>query len=131
MPFYVYQSLEDAERRFEFKQSIHDAAFTEHPESGEPIRRIIVPGVVVHQRGIKKSTKVNKKSAAATACGCASTAVLNSLGMGKTTPRYGEVTPMSHAGHHHGHSHNHAHSHSHGGGACHGHSHGHSHSKPK
>jgi predicted nucleic acid-binding Zn ribbon protein len=81
MPNYVYQSLADPDKRFDLSHSLHDKALETHPETGEPIRRIIVPGATIRRTGLKKSTKVNKKSPAATACGCASMSALESLGM--------------------------------------------------
>src|SRR5688572_1343444 len=44
---YVYESLPrpgKAPKRFEIRQSIKAAPLTRHPETGEPIRRIIVVG---------------------------------------------------------------------------------------
>ena len=40
MPTYEYKNIETGER-YEFKQSMKDAALTHHPETGEPIRRIV------------------------------------------------------------------------------------------
>ncbi len=46
---YLYETIpneSDPEvRRFEIKQSIHDAPLKHHPETGEPIRRVIVGGM--------------------------------------------------------------------------------------
>jgi hypothetical protein len=46
---YLYETIPTVEgeaiRRYEIKQSIHDPAFTRHPETGESIRRVIVGGV--------------------------------------------------------------------------------------
>lgn len=69
MPIYVYQSL-DGQKRYEFMQNVSAPAFSAHPETGEQIERIIVTSLAVNT-GLKRSLKVNKKSAAATACGCA------------------------------------------------------------
>ncbi len=47
MPIYVYETLcaEGAERiRFEVKQSMHEPALKAHPETGEPVRRVISGG---------------------------------------------------------------------------------------
>jgi hypothetical protein len=46
---YVYETLPKAGkkiRRYEIQQSIKDAALTKHPETGEAIRRCIVPSKV-------------------------------------------------------------------------------------
>ena len=45
MPIYIYQVVrEDGEPgdRFEIMQSIHDKALTNHPETDEPVKRVIV-----------------------------------------------------------------------------------------
>lgn len=42
MPIYVYQTLETGER-FELHQSMRDDPITAHPETGEPVRRVILP----------------------------------------------------------------------------------------
>jgi putative FmdB family regulatory protein len=40
MPVYVYQGLESGQT-FSLEQRIVDAALTHHPESGEPVKRLI------------------------------------------------------------------------------------------
>ena len=56
MAIYVYQMVPATEgepvRTYEIRQSMKDAALTEHPETKEPIRRIITGGL-----GIMTSTK--------------------------------------------------------------------------
>ena len=75
MPTYVYETIPDEStqkpRRFEVFQSMHDDALTHHPDSGEPLRRIITGGIGLKLGVLKRSTVVDKKSPAATACGCA------------------------------------------------------------
>ncbi|MCF7676321.1 MAG: zinc ribbon domain-containing protein [Akkermansiaceae bacterium] len=48
MPTYLYETLPEdpalAPERFEVKQSMKDAALTRHPESGVPVRRVLVGG---------------------------------------------------------------------------------------
>ena len=52
---YLYETIparEGAEvTQYEIKQSIHDDALTRHPETGEPIRRVILGGwgLVTHK----------------------------------------------------------------------------------
>ena len=74
MPTYVYEIIAPnsaAEpRRFELFQRMSDAPLTVDPGSGKAVRRVIVGGVGIKLKGLKRSTVVNKKSAAATACGC-------------------------------------------------------------
>lgn len=49
MPFYVYETIPAAPgapvRRYEFWQHMKESAYTRHPETGEPLRRIIIGGV--------------------------------------------------------------------------------------
>lgn len=67
MPIYVYQVVrEDGQpgERFELRQSIHDAALTHHPETGEPVKRVIQPAFVAgshSQMQISNNLKDNKK----------------------------------------------------------------------
>lgn len=74
MPTYVYEIIlpnsDDEPRSFEVFQRIGDAPLTVDPASGEPVRRIVTSGIGIKLKGLKRSTVVNKKSAAATACGC-------------------------------------------------------------
>ena len=48
MPIYVYESIpqkpDEKSRYFEFIQSMTDEPYTKHPETGEPIRRVILGG---------------------------------------------------------------------------------------
>ncbi|GIW33330.1 FmdB family transcriptional regulator [Meiothermus sp.] len=46
MPRYVYQNLETGEQ-YEFEQRFHDPAYTHHPETGAPIKRLIFAPAVV------------------------------------------------------------------------------------
>ena len=49
MPTYVYETIPqkpgEAVVQFEIKQSMRDNALTKHPETGVPVRRIIVGGL--------------------------------------------------------------------------------------
>jgi predicted nucleic acid-binding Zn ribbon protein len=49
MAVYVYETVPDREggtvRTYEIRQSMKDAALTNHPETGEPIRRVITGGL--------------------------------------------------------------------------------------
>jgi predicted nucleic acid-binding Zn ribbon protein len=48
MTTYVYETIpkkSGAEpKRFEVRQSMHDAPLTKHPETGEPVRRVVAGG---------------------------------------------------------------------------------------
>lgn len=56
MAIYVYQTVPATEgepvQTYEIRQSMKDAALTEHPETKEPIRRVITGGL-----GIMTSSK--------------------------------------------------------------------------
>ena len=42
MPVYVYRNLETGET-FEYEQRITESALTKHPETGDPVKRLIQP----------------------------------------------------------------------------------------
>jgi putative FmdB family regulatory protein len=42
MPVYVYRNLKTGET-FEVEQRITESAWTEHPESGDPVKRLVQP----------------------------------------------------------------------------------------
>lgn len=48
MATYVYETIPSVEgeapKRFEVKQSMKDAPLTRHPDTGEPVRRVITGG---------------------------------------------------------------------------------------
>ncbi len=59
MPTYLYETLPEdptvAPERFEMKQSMKDAPLTLHPETGVPVRRVVVGGFA--PMGLAKSQK--------------------------------------------------------------------------
>ena len=67
MPVYVYEIIRDDGQpgeRFELRQSIHDKALEKHPETGEPVKRVIQPAYVAgshSQMAIEKKLKDDKK----------------------------------------------------------------------
>jgi predicted nucleic acid-binding Zn ribbon protein len=67
MPVYVYEIITPNGQqgaRFELRQSIHDPALTHHPETGEPVKRVIQPAFVAgshSQMQISNKLKDNKK----------------------------------------------------------------------
>jgi len=75
VPTYVYETIpsnpREKPRRFEVFQRMSDAALTAVPETGQPVRKIITGGNGLKLGVLKRSTVVDKKSPAATACGCA------------------------------------------------------------
>ena len=72
MATYVYETIprsaRDAPRRFELVQSMKDAPLAQHPETGEPVKRIITGGY-----GLMGVTEKAAVAAPATPCapGCA------------------------------------------------------------
>lgn len=70
---YLYETVPGTEgveiKRFEIKQSIHDAPLSHHPESGEPIRRVILGGIGFIG---SKSSGANARNPRAShgGCGC-------------------------------------------------------------
>lgn len=67
MPTYVYEVIgEDGQpqSRFEIVQSIHDEPLTHHPETGEPVERIICPffvGGTWSESAMSKNARDEKK----------------------------------------------------------------------
>ena len=55
MTTYVYETIPADEasepRVFEFQQRMTDKPLTQHPETGEPVRRIISGGLGIMQKG--------------------------------------------------------------------------------
>ena len=71
MPIYVYRNLETGET-FEYEQRITESALTEHPETGDPVKRLIQPvGIAFKGSGFyvndsRKDTAKAKSSGAET-----------------------------------------------------------------
>jgi predicted nucleic acid-binding Zn ribbon protein len=67
---YLYETIPaqpgDEVRRYEIKQSIHDQALTHHPETGEPIRRVIIGGWGLPSLKSGGASSSNSNSS----CGC-------------------------------------------------------------
>ena len=56
MPTYVYETVDATKptRRFEIKQSMKDAPLAVHPETGEPVKRVISGGFgMIQKAGLK------------------------------------------------------------------------------
>lgn len=75
MPTYTYETIpsdpSETPRRFETTQRMSDPALTTDPVTGRPVRKIITGGNGIRLGVLRRSTVVDKKSPAATACGCA------------------------------------------------------------
>ena len=134
MPTYNYRAIESGEI-FKISQGVSDTALETHPETGETIERVILSAPALHIKGLKKHVRVDYKSPAATACGCASNVALaqQMYTNSRETPRFGSIqskktvhggiTTGSSSGHSHGQGHGGGCGHSHGsGGSC-GHKH--------
>ncbi len=78
MATYLYETTDakKPKRSFEFRQSMKDAALTKHPETGEPIRRVITGGLGYMGKGhppkhadMQRQMKSSGGSCG-TGCGC-------------------------------------------------------------
>ena len=75
MPTYTYETIpssKDAEPlRFEIRQSMLDDALVVHPESGEPVRRVITGGLGI--MGTSRGSGGSGGHSHGSSCGCGST----------------------------------------------------------
>ena len=71
MTTYVYETIPsksgEKPRYFEFKQNMSAAPLTKHPETGEPIRRVVLGGLGVLS---SKAASGNSGSSCGPGCGC-------------------------------------------------------------
>lgn len=74
MPTYVYETIPQSEaetpQRFELKQSMMDAALTQHPENGKPVRRVPIGGTGILGGGGSASSAPTGGGSCGTGCGC-------------------------------------------------------------
>jgi predicted nucleic acid-binding Zn ribbon protein len=75
MTTYVYETIPpktgEKPRYHEIKQSMSDAPLTKHPETGEPIRRVVLGGFGVLSSGKSGSqTPPSGSSGCGPNCGC-------------------------------------------------------------
>ena len=78
MPTYIYESMPTdgrAPERFEVFQRMTDEPLKTHPETGDPVRRIVTGGLGLMGKPMRRSTVVDKTLAAATPCGCSKSAL--------------------------------------------------------
>ena len=72
MATYVYETIPrkpgEAARRFEVVQSMKDAPLTAHPETGEPVRRIISGGFGLMEKARPKASPAPAPCAPGCAC---------------------------------------------------------------
>lgn len=75
MATYVYETIPRQEgtpvRRFEFIQSMKDAPLVRHPDTGEPIRRVISGGYGIMSKPQASSFAPSGSAPAPCAAGCA------------------------------------------------------------
>ena len=73
MATYTYETVpqNDLEkpRRFEVKQSMKENALTHHPDTGEPVRRVITGGAGLMGVGTSSAAAASGSSCG-TGCGC-------------------------------------------------------------
>jgi len=55
MPTYIYETISPTPERFEVRQGFSDPALTAHPQTGEPVRRVISGGLAVLPNGTSSS----------------------------------------------------------------------------
>ena len=66
MPVYVYKGLKTG-KYYEFEQGYHDEPLKEHPETGEPLKRVIQPPAIIfkgsgwHVTDYRKSSSSSEK----------------------------------------------------------------------
>jgi predicted nucleic acid-binding Zn ribbon protein len=77
MATYVYETIPPKPggevRRYEIRQSMKDAALTKHPETGEPIRRVITGGlglIGVGSHGGSSPAPAPRRPKHGGGCGC-------------------------------------------------------------
>lgn len=61
MPIYVYRTLPtdgSEPQRFEVMQRMSDARLTEHPETGEPVERVVTPPAVVLKHSSRREANI-------------------------------------------------------------------------
>lgn len=54
MPTYIYETIESRER-FELRQKFDEPALTTHPQTGEPVRRLMSGGLTMLTGGMKSA----------------------------------------------------------------------------
>jgi len=74
MATYVYETIPReggaAPRRFEVVQSMKDAPLTRHPDTGEPVRRIISGGFGLLEKAGPKAPAAAPVAGCAPGCAC-------------------------------------------------------------
>jgi predicted nucleic acid-binding Zn ribbon protein len=69
MPTYVYETISPTPERFEIRQGFGDPVLTTHPDTGEPVRRVISGGLAIMPNGSSASDPARHGCGPAT-CQC-------------------------------------------------------------
>lgn len=75
MPTYIYETVPQNEvevpKRFEVRQSMNDQALTHHPDTGMPVRRVIVGGTgFMGAKSSSGSSAPSSGGSCGSGCGC-------------------------------------------------------------
>lgn len=70
MPTYIYETISPTPERFELRQHFDEPALTTHPETGEPVRRVMSGGLAVLPNGLKSSDAPEPGGCGPGTCGC-------------------------------------------------------------
>ena len=74
MPTYVYETIPQFEgeptKRFEIRQSMKDDALTQHPDSGQPVRRVPIGGTGMMGGGGVQASGGGGGGSCGSGCGC-------------------------------------------------------------
>lgn len=74
MPTYVYETIPqyegDPPKRFEIRQSMKDSALTQHPDSGQPVRRVPIGGTGIMGGGSAAASAAPSRGSCGSGCGC-------------------------------------------------------------
>ncbi len=75
MPTYVYETIpvnhKQEPERFEIFQKMSEEPLTQHPETNQPVRKVISGSFSMKRRIVNGGVNVSRASAGAGACGCA------------------------------------------------------------
>ena len=76
MPLYEYETIPDRAgqepRRFELRQSMTEAALTHDPETGAPVRRVILGGIEIPRAPSSGTRKASCSTHGKSSCACCS-----------------------------------------------------------
>jgi hypothetical protein len=74
MPTYVYETIprlpEEPVKRFEVVQSMRDASLETHPETGEPVRRIVSGGYGMISSRRQPAASIASAASCRPGCAC-------------------------------------------------------------